>query len=79
MPVGDDERPRVGDRFGRGQRVVDRAGRRGLSFLADAAGQVALRIDVDEQHALSGQCERGGEIDGGGGLCRRRPSGWRRR
>ena len=62
------ERPRVGGRVGGRQRVVDGAGGRGLALLADAAGQVALRIDVDEQHAPLGQRQRGGEIDGGGGF-----------
>ena len=44
------------------------AGRR-LPFLADAAGQVALGIDVDEQHALLGERQRRRQVDGGGGLA----------
>ena len=40
-----------------------------LPFLADAAREVALRIDVDEQDALVGERERGGEVDGGGGFA----------
>ena len=55
---------RVGGRLGRRQRVVDGAGRRGLALLADAAGEVALRIDVDEQDALVGQRQGRGQVDG---------------
>ena len=66
---GDDERPRVGRRLDRRQRVVDGAGGRGETLLADAAGEVALRIDVDEQHAPLGDGEGGREVDGGGGFA----------
>ena len=52
----------VGDRF------VHRAARRALAFQADAAGGVALRVAVDEQHRAARDGERGSEIDGGGGL-----------
>ena len=51
------------------QRVVDGAGGSGLPFCADAAGQVALRVDVDEQHAPIGEGERGRQVDGRGGLA----------
>ena len=48
-----DERARVGCRLEGGQRVVDRCRlRTRLPFLADAARQVALGIDVDQQDAL---------------------------
>ena len=59
----------VGHRLGAGERVVDGAGRGGFALLADAARQVALRIDVDEQHALLGQRQRRGQIDGGRGFA----------
>ena len=42
---------------------------RGLSAEADAARQVALWVDVDEQDALVGERERRGQVDGGGGLA----------
>ena len=42
--------------------------RRALALLADAAGRVALGIAIDEQHALVGEGERGGQIDRRGGL-----------
>ena len=41
----------------------------GLALLTDAAGEVALRIDVDEEDAPLGEGERGGEVDGGGGFA----------
>ena len=41
----------------------------GLTFEADAAGEVGLRIEVDEQDALLGHREGGGEVDGGGGFA----------
>ena len=62
-----------------GRASVDRLGgrrarcrscrRRPLALLADAAGEVALGIDVDEQHALSGERQRGREVDGGRGFA----------
>ena len=67
-PVGMMNGRRVGGRLGGGQRVVDGAAWRGFALLPDAAGEVALRVDVDEQDALVGQRQRGGEVDGGGGL-----------
>ncbi len=39
-----------------------------LSFEADAAGEVALGVQVDGEHAAVGEGERGGEIDRGRGL-----------
>src|SRR5947207_4511692 len=36
---------------------------------AKASGGVALRIEVDDQHALADRRECGTEIDGGGGLA----------
>ncbi len=66
---GDDERIGVGGRFGRRERVVDGAGGAGAAFLADAAREVALGIDVDEQDATLGEGEGGGEVDGGGGFA----------
>ena len=40
-----------------------------LAFEADAAREVALRVDVDEEDALVGEGEGGAEVDGGGGLA----------
>ena len=40
----------------------------GLAFEADAAGQVALGVHVDEQDALLGEGEGGREVDGGSGF-----------
>ncbi len=36
---------------------------------AEAGGGVALRIEIDDQHALADRRERGAEIDRGGGLA----------
>jgi hypothetical protein len=36
--------------------------------LSDAAGEVALRIHIDEEDAPVSHGERGGKVDGGGGL-----------
>ena len=52
-----------------GERVVDGGAFLGVPLSSDAAGQVALGVDVDEQHSLSAQGEGGGEVDGGGGLA----------
>ena len=52
-----------------GQRLVDRAAGGGLSFEADAAGEIGLRVHVDEQHALLGEGERRGEVDGSRGFA----------
>ena len=59
---------RLGRAIGQ-QRLVDGAAVGALAFQADAARQIALRIDVDEQDPLSGQRDRGREVDGGGGLA----------
>src|SRR4029078_5180390 len=53
----------------RSQRLISGSRRRRLSFETNAAGKVCLRIEVDEQDALADEGERGGEIDGGGGLA----------
>ena len=65
----DQEGGRVGCGHGRCQRVVDGSGRRGFPFLADTARQVALGVDVDEQHASADEGEGGGEVDGGCGFA----------
>ncbi len=51
-----------------GERLVDGAGGRGLSLLPDAARQIGLRVEVDEEDGLICHGERGGQVDGGGGL-----------
>ena len=51
------------------QGVVDAAAGGGLAFEADPAGEVALRVEVDEQDALACERERGAEVDGGGGFA----------
>ena len=53
----------------RGQGLVDAAGGRGLPLEADAAGEVGLRVEVDEQHALPGEREGRREVDGRGGFA----------
>ena len=58
-----DERARVGARIDRGQSGVDRPGSRGGSFLADAAGEIALRVDVDEQNPLMRHRQRRRQVD----------------
>ena len=50
------------------QRFVDGPGFRRLPFEPDAACEIALRIDVDQQHPTAGERDRGGQVDGGGGL-----------
>ena len=52
----DDEAGRIEGRVAF-ERAVDRAARRLLAAQPDAAGHVALRIEVDEQHLLVGKCE----------------------
>ncbi len=34
----------------------------------EAAGAVCLRIEVHQEHPLSAQCQRGGQVQGGGGF-----------
>ena len=51
------------------QRLVDGAADGGLALQAEAAGGVALRIDVDEEDGVAGEREGGGEVDGRGGLA----------
>ncbi len=36
---------------------------------AETGGGIALRIEIDDQHALADRGERGAEIDRGGGLA----------
>ena len=64
----EDEDGRVLDRVGGGQRLVDGAGGSGLPFEADAAGEVGLRVDVDEQDALVGHRQGCRQVDGGSGF-----------
>src|SRR4029079_14094313 len=63
----DDEARRIEGRVAL-ERAVYRAARGLLPTQPDAACRVALRIEVDEQHLLVGERERGREIDGGRGL-----------
>ena len=64
---GQDEGRRILDVAG--QRVVDGAGGGGLALETDPAGQVRLRVHVDEEDALLvGDGERGRQVDGGGGF-----------
>ena len=51
------------------EQFVHRAGGSRLSFEADAAGEVALGVEIDDEHTPVCEGERGGEIDGGGGLA----------
>ena len=51
----DEESSDVVDQLGPGQRFVDGPIFRGLALLTDAAREVSLRIDVDEQDSLVGQ------------------------
>ena len=76
LAIGGDERQsldegrndgELGVRCFRGQRVVDRGC--GLSFEAEAAREVRLGVEVNEEDALLGHGEGGGEIDGRGGLA----------
>ena len=65
--VLEERRGLLGGGFG-GERVIDGGAFLGVPFSSDAAGQVALGIDVNEQHSLSAEGEGRGEVDGGGGL-----------
>jgi len=60
---GEHERAGVGRRVERGQRGVDGARRCGVALPADAAGEISLRIDVDEEDAPLGDGERCGQVD----------------
>src|SRR6188508_3071217 len=51
-----------------GKRFVDRSARRALPLLSEAAGRVALRVAVDEQHVAAVEGERSCQIDRRGGL-----------
>ena len=58
-----------GAAVGRRQRVIDGSAAARLSPQADAAGQVALGIDIDEQNLASVGGEGRGKVDGGRGLA----------
>ena len=51
------------------QGVVNRAARPGPALLADAAREIALGIDVDQQHPLVGSGQRRSQVDRRGGLA----------
>ena len=44
-------------------------GRKRTLVDAEAGAGIALRVEVDDQHALADGGQRGAEIDGGGGLA----------
>ena len=50
-----------------GEGVIDRAG--GLPFEPEAAREVGLGIEVDEEDALFRHGECGSQVDGGGGFA----------
>ena len=60
--------PRRAHRIGR-QRVIDRARLSGALLEAEAAGRVALRIEVHEQRRVAAEREPGRKIDGRRGLA----------
>ena len=64
-----DERPGIGRGRLCYQGVVNRAARPGLALQADAAREIALGIDVDEQHPPVGDGERSGQVDRRRGLA----------
>src|SRR5690606_10776281 len=64
----EDERRRVGNRLGGRQGVVDGAAGGRRPFATQAAREVALRVDVDKEHAVVAKRQPGGEVDGGGRL-----------
>ena len=66
---GNDERPGIGRGRLRYQGVVNSAARPGLTFQADTAREIALRIDVDEQHPPAGNGQRSRQIDRRRGLA----------
>ena len=61
---GDD----LGERALADQRVVGRRGA-GLAIDAEAGRGVALRVEVDDEHAFADRGERGAEVDRGRGLA----------
>ena len=63
--VGDD---RFAQRRFADQHVIGRAAAV-AAVDAEAGRGVALRIEIDDQHALADRGERGAEIDRGGGLA----------
>ena len=50
------------------QRLVDRFRLGCLILHADAAGEIALRVDIDQKDALFSQREGRGQVDGRGGF-----------
>ena len=73
-------RLRTAARFGDAGRLQQHVIHRefeGALVHARAHRGIALRVQVDHQHALPHPRQASGEVDGGGGFCRRRPSGWR--
>ena len=58
----------VGHRRALDEHVVD-ARHLGVVVDAERGAGVALRVDVDDQHGQSGLGQRGGDVDGGGGLA----------
>ena len=54
---------------GGGERLVDRAALGRLSALPDAAGEVALGVDIDKKDAAAGKRQRRGQVDGGRGFA----------
>ena len=69
---GDDGGATSGD-VGR-EGVVD--GGRCLALEADAAGEVGLRVEIDQEHALFGHGECRGQVDGGRGFADATLSDW---
>jgi len=65
----DDERARIEGVEVAGEGVVDGAAGTGVAAEADAAREVALWVDVDDEDALVGEGERGREVDGRRGLA----------
>ncbi len=59
----------VCSRRGGHQRLIDGPTWCGLPFQPQAAGGVALGIDIDDQCFVPEQCEGRGQVDGGGGLA----------
>ena len=52
-----------------GQRFVERAAGCDTALLADAAGQISLRVGIDSQHSTTCHCQRGREVDGRRGFA----------
>src|SRR5437868_1733763 len=52
----------------RTRRIVDGAVLGELALLADAAGEVAVRVHVDDKDVVAIEGHGGGDVDGGGGF-----------